>query len=70
MLENQAEELKLQELLKKKFPQLNTEEIEKISHQLMELGVFLVRLEIKKHSNSSLQSENTGGSEQNKNNSP
>lgn len=49
MLENHGEVLKLQELLKKKFSQLNSEEIEKISNQLMGLGTFLVRLQVKKH---------------------
>ena len=52
MLENQAEVLKLQELLKKKFPELKNEEIEQRANQLMEIGVFLVRLKIKKHSDS------------------
>ena len=49
MFEHEAEKLKLQELLRKKFPQLNNEEIEKISQQLIELSFFLVRLQIKKH---------------------
>jgi len=47
-MENQAEVLKIQELLKSRFPQLNNEEIEKISNQLYQLGVFLVRLQINK----------------------
>ncbi len=42
------EALKLQDFVKKKFPELNSEEIEKISIQLTELGNFLVRLHIKK----------------------
>lgn len=45
------ETLELQDFIKKKFPGLADEEIEEISHQLMELGVFLVQLQIKKHFN-------------------
>ncbi len=46
----QAEEvLELQDFIRKKFPQLTNEEIEKISHQLLELGIFLVRRKIQKH---------------------
>ncbi len=50
MLENLDEVLKIQELLKKKFPQKNSEEIEKISLEFMELGFFWVGLQIKQHS--------------------
>ena len=46
------ETLKLQDFIKKKFPELNSEEVEKISIQLMALGTFLVRLQIKRHSES------------------
>lgn len=48
-MENQAEVLKIQELLKKRFPKLNSEEIEKNANQLVELGTFIVRLQVKKH---------------------
>ena len=52
MLQSQSEEAQklLQDFIKKKFPQLNNEEIEKISNQLLELGFFMVRLQLKKHS--------------------
>ena len=42
------ETLKLQGFIKKKFPELNSEDLEKISHQLMELGTFLVRLHVQR----------------------
>jgi hypothetical protein len=64
MLENESEVLQLQELLRKKFSQLNIEEVEKISHQLVELGFFLVRLQIRKHS-LSLKLENGQDGEEN-----
>ena len=64
MPENESEVLQLQELLRKKNSQLNNEEIEKISHQLMELGFFLVRLQIKKYSQPS-QPDNRQNSEEN-----
>ena len=44
MLENGTEALKLQEFLRKKNPQLNSEKVEKISNQLMSLAFFLVKL--------------------------
>lgn len=49
MSEHFEEVQKLKDLLGKKFPKLNNEEIEKISNQFMELGYFLVRLQIKKY---------------------
>jgi hypothetical protein len=52
MFGNETEVLKIQELLKKKFPNLKIEEIEKNSLQLMDLGHFLVRIKVEKHSQS------------------
>ena len=40
--------LKLKEVIRKKFPQLDDKTIEKIAPNLFELGLFLVRLNIKK----------------------
>jgi len=48
MLENEEEIHKLSDLLKKKFPQLNEDEINKISQNLFRLGLFLVELQIEK----------------------
>ena len=51
------EALKLQDFIKKKFPELKSEEIEKISNQLMELGTFLVRLRVKKYTEASVSKD-------------
>ena len=49
MLGQEQDVQKLKDIIRKKFPELNNEEIEKISNQFMELGYFLVRLQIKKY---------------------
>lgn len=51
MLENNEEIQRIKDLLKKKKPQLNDEEIDKISNQLYQLGLILVQLQIKKIKN-------------------
>lgn len=53
MLQGEEEVQKLVDFVRKKFPQLNSEEVDKISHQLMNLGFFLVRLRIKKYTEAS-----------------
>ena len=66
----QSEEtLKLQDFIRKKFPELNSEEIEKISNQFMELGFFLVRLNIEQHSKA-IETQNTESLEQGTRESP
>ena len=57
------ETLKLQDFIKKKFPELKSEEIEKISNQLMELGTFLVRLCVKKYKEASAPKDEEGFSQ-------
>ena len=49
MTENDEGVQKLKDFLKKKGLQLPNNEIEKISQNLYELGLFLVRLKIKQH---------------------
>ena len=51
------EALKLQDFIKKKFPELKSGEIEKISNQLMELSTFLVRLHVKKYTEESVSKD-------------
>lgn len=70
MLENESELLELQELLRKKFSQLNNEDVEKVSNQLTGLAFFLVRLQIKRHSQPSQLNNAEGFDGQSKNNSP
>lgn len=50
MIENDEKVQKLKDFLKKKNPQLSNNEVEEISKNLYELGLFLVRLKLKQHS--------------------
>ena len=48
MFENEADVQKLKDFIKKKFPKLSNEEIEKRANQFSELGYFLVHLPVAK----------------------
>ena len=52
MLQDEEEVQKISDFIKKKGFQLNNSEIEKISYQLLGVASFLVRLKIKKHTES------------------
>lgn len=52
MFEHTEEVQKIKDYLKKKGLQLSESETEKIAQNLYELGLFLVRLKIKQHSQS------------------
>lgn len=50
MLENEEGVQKLKDFLAKNNPQLTRSDVEKIALNLYELGVFLVHLKVKRHS--------------------
>lgn len=47
MLEKERDVQKLKDIIRKKFPDLQSEEIEKRANELLEVGLFLVHLNVK-----------------------
>lgn len=52
MLKNEADVQKLQDIIRKKFLDLPSEEIDKRANQFLEIGAFWVRFKIKQNSDS------------------
>jgi len=57
MQQNLKDIQKITDLLRKFQPHTSVEDLEKIAQDLLELGLFLVRLRVKEHSQSLKQEE-------------